>query len=234
MKNKIVVFSPHPDDETLGCGGTVAKKLSEGYEAVVVHMTDGRHAFSKLFNIDSEPTPDELKEIRKEEARKAARVLGLHEENLYFLDFEDGRLKQKQAEAQQQVIEILRKNLPVEAYLPSEKDINPDHPATSKIAKSSINKLGLSTLKYEYSIIQRYSRIGPRMDTFLDFFKHNLIHVDISKFLPLKEAAIKEYKSQITIVSSRQERPVLENIKRFLRSKETFFIGPRQKTERAF
>jgi len=224
MVKKIVVFAPHPDDETLGCGGTIARRLSEGYEVVVIYMTDGRHAFSKLFNINLEPTPEELKEIRKEEARRAASILGSQEENLCFLDFEDGRLEQEKAEAQQYVIEILSKHLPVEVYFPSEKDINPDHRATNKIVRNSINKLGLPTLKYRYSITQRYSRIGPHMDTLLNFFKHNLIHVDISKFLPLKEAAIKEFKSQITIISSEQERPVLENIKRFLRSNETFFI----------
>jgi len=58
-------------------------------------MTDGRHAFSKLFNINSEPTHEEMKEIRKEEARRAARISGLQEQNLTFLDFEDGTLEQK-------------------------------------------------------------------------------------------------------------------------------------------
>ena len=224
MNKKVVVFAPHPDDEILGCGGTIAKKLSEGYEVVVVYMTDGRHAFSNLFNINSEPTPEELKEIRKEEARRAVRILGLQEENLYFLDFEDGALEQKKAEAQQQVVEILSKHLPVEVYFPYEKDINPDHHTTNKIVRNSINKLGLLALKYRYSITQKYSRIGPLMDTLLNMVKHILIHVDISKCLPLKEAAIKEFKSQITIISNKQERPVLENVERFLRSKETFFI----------
>ena len=224
MNKKIGVFAPHPDDETLGCGGTIAKRLSEGYEVVVIYMTDGRHAFSKLFNINSEPTPEELKEIRKEEARRAARILGLQEQNLTFLDFEDGTLEQKKAEAQQQVIKILNKHLPVEVYFPYEKDINPDHRTTNKIVRNSISKLNLPTLKYRYSITQRYSRIGPLKDTLLNVFKHDLIHVDISKFLPLKEVAIKEFRSQITIISSKQEKPVLENVERFLMSKEIFYI----------
>jgi len=224
MKKKVIVFAPHPDDETLGCGGTIAKRLSQGYEVVVVYMTDGRHAFSKLFYINTEPTPEELKEIRREEARRAVSILGSQEENLFFLDFEDGRLEQKKAEAQQQAIKILSKQLPVEAYFPSEKDINPDHRTTNKIVRNSINKLGLPTLKYRYSITQRYSRIGPLMDKLLNIVKHNLIYVDISKFLPLKKAAIKEYKSQITILSSKQERPVLENIERFLTGREIFYL----------
>jgi len=32
MKKKVIVFAPHLDDETLGCSGTISKKLSEGYD----------------------------------------------------------------------------------------------------------------------------------------------------------------------------------------------------------
>jgi len=71
MKKKIVVFAPHPDDETWGCGGTIAKKLREGYEILIVVMTDGRYAFKKVLGIDSDPTPEELKEIKKRRNKKS-------------------------------------------------------------------------------------------------------------------------------------------------------------------
>ena len=65
MKKKtVIVFAPHPDDETWGCGGSIAKKISEGFEVIVVILTDGRYAFSEIFGINSDPTPEELKEIR--------------------------------------------------------------------------------------------------------------------------------------------------------------------------
>lgn len=41
----ILVFAGYPDGEILGCGGTTARRSSEGYEAIVVVLTDGRHAF---------------------------------------------------------------------------------------------------------------------------------------------------------------------------------------------
>ena len=86
MSKKIIIFAPHPDDETLGCGGTIAKRISEGYEVFVVVMTDGRYAFMNVLDIDSDPTPEELKEIRKEEVKRATGILGVPEENLVFLD----------------------------------------------------------------------------------------------------------------------------------------------------
>jgi hypothetical protein len=51
-----------------------------------------------------------------------------------------------------------------------------------------------------------------------------MISFDVSKFLPLKTAAINEYKSQISTTSSCQKEPVLKQVRKFLRNKETFFI----------
>lgn len=41
MNKRIIVFAPHPDHETLGCAGTIAKRLNEGYEVLLVVLTDG-------------------------------------------------------------------------------------------------------------------------------------------------------------------------------------------------
>lgn len=225
MKKKVIVFAPHPDDEILGCGGTIARKLSEGYDVSIVFMTDGRNTYLKLFGITSEPTPLKLKEIRKEEAKRAAKVLGLQEENLLFLDIEDGMLEKNEGRVQEKVIEILSKASPAEVYFTYEKDFNTDHRVTNHIVENSITKLCLHTMKYQYSIVQKYARISPLKDTLFDLLKHHLIHVNISKFLPLKKMAIKKYTSQITILSSKQEKPVLESsfLKRFLKNEETFF-----------
>ena len=41
MKNKVLIVAVHPDDETLGCGGTLAKLISEGKTVAVVDLTQG-------------------------------------------------------------------------------------------------------------------------------------------------------------------------------------------------
>lgn len=222
----IIVFAPHPDDETCGCGGTIAKSVREGYQVLVVVLTDGRHAFSKVLGIDSDPTPEELKKIRKEEVRRAVKILGVREENLFFLDFGDGTLEKNEEEAEEKVMEILSKNPPVDVYFPYEKDCHPDHRVTNRIVRSSIKKLGLSTMKYKYSIVRMYVRVGPLIDALLSIFRRNMIRVDISKFLPLKIEAVNELKSEVSIISGRQKEPVLcaHLIKKFLKSEETFFI----------
>lgn len=224
-KRKIIVFAPHPDDETWGCGGIIAKRVSEGYEVLIFILTDGRHAFSIGLGIYSDPTPEKLREIRQKEAKRAVRILGVKEENLLFLDFEDGMLERNEREVQEKVEEILAENpLPMEVYFPYEKDYHVDHRVTNRIVRNAIKKLGLRTIQYQYSISQWYGRIGPLIDSFLNVFRHNMIRVDISEFLSLKESAAREFKSGISIISSQQQKPLVKGIGKFLKRQEVFYV----------
>jgi len=192
---------------------------------LIVVLTDGRHAFTSSLGIDSDPTPEELIEIRKEELKRAIRILGVKEENLFFLDFEDGMLEKNEGEALEKVIEILGRNpLPIEVYFPYEKDYHIDHRVTNRIVRKAIKKLGLSTMRYQYSISQKYARIGPLIDSFINLFRHTMIRVDISEFLPQKEKAAKEFKSGISIITDRQKKPLVKDIGKFLKNKETFYF----------
>lgn len=227
MNERIIVFAPHPDDETLGCGGTIAKRLNEGYEVLVVVMTDGRHSFLKGLGIALDPTPEELKEIRRGEVKRATRILGVPEENLLFLDFVDGALDENEMEAQKRVMKLLGEKVPSEIYFPYEKDGHPDHRATNRIVTSAVRKVGISPLECKYMITHRYARFGPRIQAFLDLFRYrNILRVDVSKYLKIKKAALKEFKSELEIISRRQSKPRTKNFKRFLKKREKFYINP--------
>ena len=67
----VVVLAPHPDDETLGCGGLIALKRSLGAPVRVIFMTDGAGSHSGV----DRPA---LTATRKEEASAACNVLGVH------------------------------------------------------------------------------------------------------------------------------------------------------------
>jgi len=224
VKKKIVVFAPHPDDETFGCGGTIAKKISEGYDVLIVVMTDGRYAFLNVLGIESDPTPEQLKEIRKEELKRAVKHLGVPETNLIFLDFVDGTLANREKEVEEKVAEVLSKHRPDEVYFPYKRDGHPDHRAACRIVKNSIMKLGIKPVKYQYQITHKYARIGPFVEAFLNLFTNKRVHVDVSRFLHIKKLAIEEFKSEITAVSSRQHKPVIESVKKFLKEKEMFYV----------
>jgi len=233
MEKSAVVFAPHPDDETLGCGGTIAKRLSEGYGISVVFLTDGRHSLTD-FGITSRPTPFEMKELRREDAMRATKILGLKEKDLVFLDFEDKTLRKHEEVVQERIVEILKGMSPVEVFFPQAKEYNIDHRVTNVIIRRAIEKLDVHPIEYQYIIAWKfplYLLVHIAKERMFELLMSkvvpgDLIHVDISKFLYLKQMAIKEYKSQIALLSDRQKRPALKNssIKRFLKNQEKFFV----------
>src|SRR5690606_22301286 len=88
-----LVISPHPDDETLGCGATIARKLAAGARVTVLMLTDGRHSHRV-----SALSPDELARVRRAEAREAMRRLGLPEDGLRWAGLIDGAVAGREAD----------------------------------------------------------------------------------------------------------------------------------------
>ena len=217
----MIVFSPHPDDAALGCAGTIAKRISEGFEVYVVMLTDGRHAFSQELGISSEPSPEEVKEIRREEFMKASRELGVHEKNLFFLDFEDGTLEMHKKEAEEKVVDIIEKYWPADVYYPFRRDCHPDHRTTNWIVREALRQLRYAG-SYEYTVVHTYAHLGPLVEKLLSIFRRDEVEEDISAFLTLKERVLDEFKSGMTIMSSEQKKPLHTDVKKFLKKREVF------------
>jgi LmbE family N-acetylglucosaminyl deacetylase len=217
----MIVFSPHPDDAALGCGGTIAKRMSGGFQVFIVMMTDGRHAFSRI-GIFSEPSPEEVKQIRKEESIEATKILGVPEKNLFFFDFEDGTLEKHEKEATEKAVEVIKKHWPADIYYPFRRDTHPDHRATNRIVRRALHQLRF-TGSYEYTITHTSARVGPVIEGLISLSKGNRVEVDTSEFLDLKEKALKAYKSTMTIISSKQEKPLHPSVDRFLKRREVFY-----------
>lgn len=96
--DKILIVSAHPDDETLGCGGYIKEALKKGAEIKVVIITNGDA--NKLSTMAKDKTllpknQDFIEEgnRRMAESRSALLILGLKEDDIYFLGFPDGGLK---------------------------------------------------------------------------------------------------------------------------------------------
>ena len=101
-----LVFSPHQDDETLGCGGTIIRKREAGAEIKIVFMTDGSQSHHHFI------PEDELIALRQQEAVKAAQTLNVAAEDVVFFGFRDGELQQSSARAIALVRELLVQNQP--------------------------------------------------------------------------------------------------------------------------
>ena len=218
MNKAILIVAPHPDDETLACGGTIAKKIKDGYNVNVIFLTDGRNSHLNELDITLDPTPDELIEIRKEEAKRATGILCLKKNNLIFLNLENITLQANFEFAKKHLTQIMKTLRPEEIFFPDEEDTHKTHSAACRIVRDSLKTLSISPKKYQYIIWTDKNESKPQ---------DNLFHVDVSSVLALKEKAICEYKSQTTNFSKSQERPILSKIflEKFRASTESFKIS---------
>jgi len=136
-KARIVVLAPHMDDEVLGCGGTVALHVAAGADVKVVFLTDGGRGSAPGED------PSNTVAIRKGEAERAARVLGVSE--LFFLDSPDGRL-QFDTTVADRLHDILERQRPEIVYLPFFLDRHPDHRAANDVLVAATRR---SRLQFE-------------------------------------------------------------------------------------
>ena len=141
-----IVFSPHQDDETLGCGGTILRKRETGADVKIVFMTDGSRSHHRFI------PEDKLIILRQQEAVAAAKILGVAAEDIVFLNFPDGELAQKFDRAIALVRKLLQQDRPQQVFIPYIRETHPDHLATYQVVVSALNKLTQQVAVYEYPL----------------------------------------------------------------------------------
>jgi LmbE family N-acetylglucosaminyl deacetylase len=106
---RLMALLAHPDDESLGIGGTLATYAARGVETYVVTATRGERG--RHFTNEARPSDEEVGRVRELELRAAARELGVREVTL--LDYQDGDLDQAEpAEAVRRIVMQLRRVRP--------------------------------------------------------------------------------------------------------------------------
>jgi N-acetylglucosamine malate deacetylase 1 len=205
-----MVFSPHQDDETFGCGGMIALKREHGIPVTVVFLTDGRGS--------GDLEPNQIIQIRQAEAVTALRILGVESSAIHFLEKPDGTLLDLKNEARQQTIyqiaELLKKYQPEEVYVPHSKDCHRDHEATYALVKAAIIQAKITVEFIQYPIWLFW-----RSPIFIMLKLQDIAaayHLSIASVQHKKNQAIYSYCSQI-------ESLPRGFIQRFLGSTEIFF-----------
>jgi LmbE family N-acetylglucosaminyl deacetylase len=131
---RAMVFAPHFDDETLGCGGTIVKKKQAGAEVRVVFMTNGSASHRHLMS------GADLSKLRSAEGRSACRVLGIEQQHVTLLNFEDGGLRGSFEPARARVLDLLREVEPDEVFVPYRKEQPSDHIVTNEIVVAAVHE----------------------------------------------------------------------------------------------
>jgi LmbE family N-acetylglucosaminyl deacetylase len=134
---KLLAVFAHPDDESMGLGGVLAKYAAEGIETYLVCATRGERGWAGV--PESDPGLEGLGKIRTKELEAAGGVLGLKE--IQFLDYVDGDLDQANPrEAIQKIASHIRRIKPqvVVTFGPDGAYGHPDHIAISQFASAAL------------------------------------------------------------------------------------------------
>jgi LmbE family N-acetylglucosaminyl deacetylase len=134
---RLMCVLAHPDDESLGTGGILAKYSSEGVETFVVTATRGERG--RFDDKGTKPGPDVVGRTREAELRAAAQELGVRE--VIFLDYLDAELdRADEAEASEKIAGHIRRLRPhvVVTFDPFGAYGHPDHIAISQLTAAAI------------------------------------------------------------------------------------------------
>ena len=156
-KKKVLVIAAHADDDALGCGGTLAKLASQGYEIHAIYFTDGVSARKKDKDLEKKILS------RKKDSVKASKILGI--KTIKNFSYPDNQLDTvpllKITRNIEKVISTIKPDILFTHY---ENDLNIDHQIISKAVitatrptpKSKIKKIflfeTLSSTEWKYSI----------------------------------------------------------------------------------
>ena len=222
MKNSnstVVVFAAHPDDDILGCGGTIAKLTQEGSKVHIVFLADGESSRSDITDINS------LIQQRKQNAKKALKILGC--DSIEFLGFPDNRLDSLD------LLDVVKK---IEGFIDAYKpytifthyahDLNIDHQITHNAVVTACRPQPGHCVKellfFEVPSSTEWNLSKAFMPNYF---------VDISSTLSLKIDALNAYKNEMKSFPHPRSIKAIESLSYYrgassgCKAAEAFIIG---------
>jgi len=185
---KLLIFAPHPDDDIIACAGTMAKNVALGNPIAIVYLSSGE-AGSLSYG------PEELALIREEEARKAAALLGVTDQ--LFLHLPDGYITFGR-EAIEALVSIIRAQQPTMVFMPHDGEAVHDHRQSCQLVMEACRRAAgpwfpTCGMPWSVNTILAYEVWTP-------LSQYNLA-VDISDYMQIKLAALREHKSQLNTIA---------------------------------
>jgi LmbE family N-acetylglucosaminyl deacetylase len=171
----VLVIAPHPDDESIGCGGVICKHADRGDRVIAVFLTSGELGLKQLQREKAWST-------RENEARNAANILGIAD--VIFLRGPDWTLAKKIKKVAVELRGVLKREKPELIYLPHPREWHPDHAAAIRVLRAALTNASKSAPKLR----------GYEVWTPLTEFNHL---EDISAVMPRKLRAVRAHRSQL-------------------------------------
>lgn len=177
----VLVLSPHPDDESLGCGGTLKLISSSGGQVDVVYMTRGRMGVEPGARATTEVQED-LAKRRTAEAEEACRILGAS--SVTFLEGHDTKLP-TQPHLAQDILKLLVVKPYHSVFCPWPKDGHSDHMATYQLLHWALRQYGRDIDVWLYEV---WTPLEPN------------IAIAIDTTIEAKIQAIRAHQSQLAVI----------------------------------
>lgn len=190
-KKKILIVAAHPDDEVLGCGGTIVKYANEGNIIYCLFLGSGK---ASRFGSKSFPKIKKEQAVLRKEAKKAAEILGITQ--VFFENFPDQQYDTVPILSIVKAIQRIKEKIkPDIIFTHHFGDLNRDHQVTLQATLTVCRPLKKKTVKKIYSFeVPSSTEWGiPKRK---NYFVPN-VFIDISDTLDKKLEALKAYKSEI-------------------------------------
>ncbi len=186
MKKNILVIVAHPDDETIGMGGTIAKHTSEGDFVNVITMTDGVSSRDKDLEVS--------KDARKTSLEKVSKILGF--KWVTCANFPDNAMDSVPLLTITKFIEGIKQSInPNIIYTHSGSDLNIDHRIVSQATITAFRPQP-EEMWEEIRAFEIPSATDFSHKSIAAPFSPNL-YINISDYWPLKLAALKEFQQEM-------------------------------------
>ena len=186
----VLVIAPHPDDETLGCGGLLAIAKSAGRSVHVVIVSDGAQSHP---NSRKYPCP-KLSKLRERETMTACGALGLSSHDISFLRLPDSNVPSSGESACNSIADMAIRARAIDAgtiFVTWRNDPHCDHQASFALARAAAHQTNSKLLQYPiwgHTRADRMTLSAPPQG----------FRLDITQVLDRKKAAIAAHRSQTT------------------------------------
>lgn len=200
--SRILVIAPHPDDEMIGVGGTIAKRAAHGDSVFVCVITKG---VEPLFAA-------ELVSRTRQECREADQLLGVEE--TIFLDFPSVMLETvPRYELNGKISEVVQRIKPDEAYIPHRGDMQLDHQMVVDAAMVALRPKYQHVVKRIYAY-ETLSETGWNIPNTVNEFIPT-VYEDISDYIDAKLSAMRLFETQLEPFPAARSIGAIEALARY-------------------
>lgn len=223
-----IIIAPHQDDETLACGGIIARKRSEGLPVHVIFITDGSASHPSHPRFDRPA----IAALRSSEALKALHYLGVERSAVHFLNEPDGTLNTITRSDRESLVSrlaaLFTAIVPAEVFLPCNPDGSSEHDATFGFVADAIARTGQQPVVWQYPV---WSWWNPLLLLRRWFVTKDCRQQAVEDYQQAKEHAIKCYQTQIAPLAPDSTAALPQNLVNIFRSDTEYFFRYRLPAE---